>query len=309
MQLSPLARYHRLDDNHRARYVVLEPEIPPCATLLIAPGRREFIEKKDAEMGAEFRTRGFRVIIFEWRGQGLSDRFLNGAKRQRDYIPDFNVHLHDLRSFHRAVVQPNITGPFIVSGHSMGGHLMLRWLAEDRPGVAAAILTAPMLALAPPLAHGIARSLCTVALRIGKDDDYTLAQHDYDDSDRAFLHNPLTRDPDRFAIIQNYFDAFPDMVVGGVTWRWLQAALHSMHIIQKPDYLRAVRTPLLALAGSHDYVTPARQLARHIAHVPQAEFISLEGARHDVMNEIDSCRMETWRHIDRFLGRLFPGKI
>jgi pimeloyl-ACP methyl ester carboxylesterase len=56
-------------------------------------------------------------------------------------------------------------GPHVAIGHSMGGHLLLRILAEHRPGLAAAVLVAPMIGvnswpLPPSVAEFVARSFC-----------------------------------------------------------------------------------------------------------------------------------------------------
>ena len=114
-------------------YSQFEPATKPRGTVLVVPGRREFIEKKYTEVGQPLLDLGYRLIIVEPRGQGLSSRFLSGDERQRDHIDDFNTHINDIRAFYKRVVQPGLAKPLIVHGHSMGGHILLRWLAEDRP--------------------------------------------------------------------------------------------------------------------------------------------------------------------------------
>src|SRR5579862_1536561 len=88
--------FHTLPDGQRLRYAMLWPKKDARGTILVAPGRREFIEKKFMEIGREFLGRGYRWIFFEWRGQGLSSLFLPGAQGQRDHTPDFNIHLKDV---------------------------------------------------------------------------------------------------------------------------------------------------------------------------------------------------------------------
>ncbi|MDP9127706.1 MAG: alpha/beta hydrolase, partial [Pseudomonadota bacterium] len=165
--------FHQLAGGARIRYARLEPGGPARATALVACGRREFIEKKLAESGAQLLDRGFRLIVFEWRGQGLSDRFLTGALRQRDHITDFNVHLDDLSSFYENVVLPVQQGPLIAFGHSMGSHLLLRWFAErQKTGIHAAVLAAPMLALGPRAAHVVALGIGWTAGEFGFGENY-----------------------------------------------------------------------------------------------------------------------------------------
>ncbi len=286
------------------RYALFEPP-NPRGTILIAPGRREFIEKKYAELGEGLLQRNFRLVFFEWRGQGLSDRFLTGAKRQRDHAIDFNNHLADLGSLYGKIVQPFQTGPLFLFGHSMGSHLLLRWVTERQPmDIAGVILTAPMLALASLPVHAVARSMTWTAARLGHGADYAPAQHDYAIQDYTFANNPLTHDPDRFAIMEKYFAAYPEMTVGGVTWGWLDAALKSMSYVQHRYYFERMSLPVLTITGGADRVTPPHELDRTLKRIRKAENHIIPGALHDIMNEADNYRAQAWRYIDGFLAKV-----
>ncbi|MDX2028012.1 MAG: alpha/beta hydrolase [Alphaproteobacteria bacterium] len=298
---------HNLPGGGSMRYAVFEPEGSPRGTVLVLPGRREFIEKKHSELGREFLTRNFRLIIVEWRGQGLSARFLSSAARQRDHIENFQTYLDDLHSFYGAVVRSGLQGPLVVVGHSMGSHLALRAANEGLlPEATAVIVTAPMLALASRRVHAFARVLCFIAVKLGRSKNYAPGQHDYGVQETTFDNNPLTQNPQRFKIMEDYFTAHPNMTVGGVTWGWLRSALASMHLVQKPSYLERITIPVLALTGGKDRVTPARELSRYLDSMPQADHIILLEARHDLMNELEPIRAEAWKHIDGFLEWAMP---
>ena len=125
--------FFALNDGGRLRYAQFMPATKPRGTILILPGRREFIEKKYTELGQPLLDLGFKLIIVEPRNHGLSSRILSGSALQRDHLEDFSTHLNDLRAFFAAIVLPELTTPLIVHGHSLGGHLLLRWLVEDQP--------------------------------------------------------------------------------------------------------------------------------------------------------------------------------
>ena len=129
-------------------------------------------------------------------------------------------------------------------------------------------------------------------------------QHDYGGEDRVFANNPLTQDAERFPIIENYFDAHPDLVTGGVTWGWMLAALQSMHIAQARHYLSRIDIPVLALAGDKDTVTPPREIAHYLNYVPRMRTHIIKGARHDIMNEIAPVRTEAWQWVSGFLNSI-----
>jgi len=181
----------------------------------------------------------------------------------------------------------------------------LRWLTERHNTVVAGIfLTAPMLALAGPMAHASANFLSWSSCKLGYGADYAPMQHDFSDDDKAFAGNPLTHDPDRFAIIEKYFAAYPELTVGGITWDWLHAAIKSMYSVQRRFRLEHITAPVLALIGNEDRVTPPDEIIRYLKMIPKAETVIIPGSRHDVMNEITPCRDEAWQQIDGFLKKI-----
>src|SRR5262249_20778780 len=143
----------------------------------------------------------------------------------------------------------------------------------------------PMLALANHIMHGTASFISWGAMKLGHGSHYAPVQQNYGDHDRLFEGNPLTNDFERFKIIDNYFTAYPEMTVGGVTWEWLHAAIKSMHIIQRRANLEQLAMPVLTLTGSKDHVTPPNENARHLKWLTRAENHIIHGGLHDIMNE------------------------
>ncbi|HEX5665677.1 MAG TPA: alpha/beta hydrolase, partial [Hyphomicrobium sp.] len=74
---------------------------PRRGTVVIAPGRGEFIEKY-FEVVAELRRRGFAVAVMDWRGQGGSDRLLDHPRK--GHVEDFAEYDRDLRQFMKEIV-------------------------------------------------------------------------------------------------------------------------------------------------------------------------------------------------------------
>ena len=62
-------------DGVALRFARWAPPQSRKGTLLVLPGRAEFIEKY-FEVVSEARARGFAVAMIDWRGQGLSERAL-----------------------------------------------------------------------------------------------------------------------------------------------------------------------------------------------------------------------------------------
>ena len=82
-------------------------------TVCILPGRGEFIEKY-SETISDLRRRGFTVAIFDWRGQGGSDREL--ANVRKGHVTDFREYDDDLHSFVKQVLLPDCPAPFFADG-------------------------------------------------------------------------------------------------------------------------------------------------------------------------------------------------
>ena len=96
---------------------------PRRGTVVIAPGRGEFIEKY-FEVVAELRRRGFAVAVMDWRGQGGSDRLLDHPRK--GHVEDFAEYDRDLRQFMKEIVLPDCPPPYTALGHSMGGAILMR---------------------------------------------------------------------------------------------------------------------------------------------------------------------------------------
>src|SRR5882672_10721772 len=55
------------------RYAFWNPTGPPRGTVVLMPGRGEFLEKYATEAVGDLLHRGYAVTSMDWRGQGLSD--------------------------------------------------------------------------------------------------------------------------------------------------------------------------------------------------------------------------------------------
>ena len=115
-------------------------------TVVIVPGRSEFIEKY-FETVADLRRRGFAVAIMDLRGQGGSKRMLDNPLK--GHVRHFREYDYDLALFMKDVVFPNMPGPYLALGHSLGGHILMRIAGVPQCPFERVIVTGPMLRIAP----------------------------------------------------------------------------------------------------------------------------------------------------------------
>ena len=80
------AFFFTTSDQVRIRVAIWNTE-STVGTIILQSGRTEFIEKY-FEVIQEFISRGFCIAMFDWRGQGLSDRLIDNP--YLGHIEDFS---------------------------------------------------------------------------------------------------------------------------------------------------------------------------------------------------------------------------
>ena len=297
---SPLVLEFAQVDGMRVRLGHARPHGRPRGTVLVLPGRAEFIEKY-RETLADLTSAGFAVIILDWRGQGGSDRFI--LRRQPDHVTRFEAYLADLAAVHDRLRQLALPGPHLLLAHSMGGHIGLRYL-HDHPGrFAAAAMVAPMFGIRlAPTPEPLARLLCDAAIRLGGGWRYAPGQRDFMIERYRFARNRLTSSPERHAVLRSHVAATPELALGGVTYGWLGAALRSLQLTRRPGYLEAIPTPILVCQAGAERIVSNRAQVLTVRRLPRARLIVFPGGRHELLMERDEIRDPVLAAIRAFLA-------
>ena len=274
-------------------------------TVVLFMGRTEYIRKYD-EVADEWRRRGMQVFALEWRGQGLSDRPLENP--QKCHVDDYAVHQLDLGAWLEAAVRPREVGPLLAFAHSMGALIALRTLASQPGRFAAAVLSAPMVAInTDPWPLPMARALARLACALGYGGAYAFGQGDYDPAaDAVFDGNPITGDHERFRRIHDGYHHTPRLRVGGVTFGWVAASFRAASELLRPNTPESIATPTLLLVPKEDRLVPPTAILRFASRLPAAIAREYPAARHDLMSERDEVRRQVWADIDAFLARATP---
>src|SRR5882724_6685250 len=151
------------------RFARFDPPAGRRGTLVVLPGRTEFIEKY-FEVVRDARTRGFAVAILDWRGQGLSDRALPNARKGHVY--DFAEYDRDLEAFVKEVVLPDCPPPHFALGHSMGAAVLIRSAYHGRRWFDRIVLSGPMIDLSGAAGSRFARASTHVMRLLGFSNSY-----------------------------------------------------------------------------------------------------------------------------------------
>ncbi|HEY3696154.1 alpha/beta hydrolase [Phenylobacterium sp.] len=289
-------------DGARLRAALFAPVGPARGSVVLSGGRTEPIEKYFEVVG-ELLARGFVVLAHDWRGQGLSQRYL--PDRLRGHADGHQTFLSDFHAL-LAAFGDRLPEPWIALGHSMGGCLTLLAVAQgEAPRFAAAVLSAPMLGLKLPMPPGVAGGLARLFRAIGRGSGYTLRQQGrpFDDT---FEGNLLTHDERRFRRYRRQVEACPELALGGVTWGWLDFAFRAMAEFARAERLRAITLPVLMLIAEADRIIDTEAQRAVATRLPDVRVVVVPDARHEILMETDDRRAVVWAAFDALAARVAP---
>lgn len=284
-------------DGKRLRYGLFPAIARPLkGTVVILPGRNECIEKY-FETARDLAGRGFGSATFDWRGQGGSDRLLGDAAR--GHVRSFFDYARDLDRFFAEIVLPDCRGPFYLLAHSTGATVALLDAAAMANRVRRMVLIAPLLAL-----HGSRLSmpaigrLATALAWSGFGRRYVAGGPP---RVMPFADNVLTSDPARYQRNAALYQAFPHLAVGGPTVSWIKAACEAAALLQSPQYLTGLQIPTLIVAAGADRVVSNTAIERFARQLRVASLLTIDGARHEILQEADFYREQFFAAFDAFI--------
>lgn len=270
----------------------------PRGTMVVATGRTEFIEKYFEFIG-EALARGYAVICFDWRGQGLSQRI--AADRTAGHVTRFSDYELDLEAV-VAKLLPDMPKPAVLFGHSMGGHIALRYLARHPAVFEGAFLSAPMLkAWMPAALRLVSTPLAWTMRALGRGEGFTPGGKGNDGVATPFEDNRVTSDPVRYARNNAILKADPELALCGPTWGWAGEAFRSMRKLRRRSFGAKIKCPLLIVGAAHDRIVNQGPDMSLIRNVKRGLFVLFSDAEHEIVQERDEVRRVFWKAADAFL--------
>ena len=273
-----------------------------AGSILFFPGRGDCYEKY-LETLHHWHALGWRVTAMDWRGQAGSGRL--GTDAVTGHIDDFGTWTADLGAFWPEW-QAQTPGPHVLAGHSMGGHLVLRAVAEGRASPDGLILSAPMLGFRDKYAptavvHIAAKLMCLIGDRRRPAWKWSEKPGEVP-ADRILL---LTHDGERYADELWWRKARPELAMGPGSWGWVERAYASMRMLDRDGALDPVTMPVLVLGAAHDELVGYDAIVRAVARLRDCELVRFgEEAHHEILREEDAVRDRALEACDDFLRRL-----
>jgi lysophospholipase len=270
------------------------PGVEPRGSMIFAGGRGDFIEKNLEPIG-HMRARGWRMTAFDWRGQGGSRGTIQGG-----HLDSFDPLVDDLAALVAGWIRDN-PGPHVVIGHSMGGHILLRLLAERHPALDAAVLVAPMVRInVAPLPRRLAAVIAWLMTAIGLGSRPAWRQPATPWPAGSKRQKYLTGSPERYLDEIWWWKQQPGFNLGAPSWGWLKAAFASSDALTL-ERLRTVAVPTLFLGTDRDRLVSPAAIRAAAALVPGAELEMFAESGHEILREADPVRLRALARIDAFL--------
>jgi len=266
-------------------------------TVVVLNGRTEFIEKY-FEVIEDLLARGFCVASLDWRGQGLSDRALPNP--HKGHVEHFDLYVADLRHAVETFIEPACPAPYRVLAHSMGGNIALRYLGAYPDSFCAAVFSAPMWGIGKAVRPGtFVRALSSLAGALRLHSYYVPGVGgDFDEAERRFEGNELTQHRGRFECTIEKIDAEPRLALGAPTLGWVRQAIVSIDCVHAPGFAEAIGIPIRVCSACDDALVSLDAQAAIVERLPAARQILLEGAKHELLMELDRHRDHVYAAFD-----------
>lgn len=275
-------------------------------SILFFPGRGDHYEKY-IESLEEWHRSGWRVTASDWRGQAGSGRL--GKDPLTGHIEDFAIWIDDLAHLWAGWIE-EVPGPYILVGHSMGGHLVTRALVEGRVAPDAVVLSAPMLGFqTPPLPLFVLQGVAAMMAALG---DPTRPAWKWSEKPGELPEarkSLLTHDPERYGDEQFWRDTRPELAMGPASWRWVERGYASLRVLEEPGAMEQVDRPVLVLSTRIDKLVSHSANVRAAERLPQSELVEFGAeAHHEILREVDAVRDLAMGAIADFLDRVAPAR-
>jgi lysophospholipase len=280
-----VAHWVHADDGTRLRVGLWKSGSREKGTILLFPGRTEYIEKYGRTV-TDLVKLGYSVLIVDWRGQGLSDRITEDP--MTGHVLRFIDYQKDVAAMVKTAEELDLPKPWYMLGHSLGACIGLRALKEGL-SVSACAFTSPMWSIKlPAVKRAAAWPLSWAAQSLGKGHVYApgtngssyVLSTPYED-------NRLTNDPEMYQYFIRQATTLTDHQIGGPSMGWLFQTLKETNALsQKPS----PEVPCMTLCGTNDALIEVSTVQKRMAHWSDGKFEQIQDAKHDLLSEVSAIR-------------------
>lgn len=274
-------------NGRRLRYAMSRPEGQSRGTTILFPGRNEYIEKYFETM-EDLNRRGFTALVFDWRGQGGSDRILRNPAK--GHIGKLDEYFADFEMIFKNVALPDCPRPYSILAHSLGALVALRFMPRMVSRIERLVCSAPLVALPGTPRRQGALAFFVAALRICGMGRLPFRRLNRNGPDWNVETNPLTSDPRRFERNRQISLQAPHLGVSMLTVSWLHAAFRAMRRLQHSDVIATMHLPTLFVLAGADTVVDTAAAEKLAWRMRSGHSLTIPYARHELLQERDDYR-------------------
>jgi lysophospholipase len=114
----------------------------------------------------------------------------------------------------------------------------------------------------------------------------------------TFETQVLTHDEGRWAMWRALIAKKPDIRLGGPTWSWIEFALETQARLETSATLASLSMPLVIVAAEEERLVDNAASRAVAARAPQARYVEVEGAFHEILMETDPRRARFFAEFD-----------
>jgi lysophospholipase len=268
----------------------------PDAIVVGLQGLSEFTEKY-FELARDLQAANLSFWMMDWYGQGKSGRrFTEVQKRHAATFDDDVADLHYFITEYikHSAVHPEVGRiPLVMLGHSMGGNIGLRYLAQYPNVFAAASFTAPLVGL-----HALREWPEWLALGVTGTCGALMGTQTvgfkkpvWDEDIRADpARNIFSTDETRRRVHNAWCLHDAALQTGPVTYGWVNAATRSCHRLHNKKLIEKIGIPCLFAAAGREALVDNDAVRRAVAALPDAKLLEFPDSMHEILMERDDIR-------------------
>ena len=248
---------------------------------------------------------------------GLGEGLWVQTEEQRAYLsnPQGFPEARDLRdgtllwtTQEPALLLAPVGARWLALGHSMGGHLLTRWVGDPeraqlrfRKELDGLVLAAPFFGLGGPVAvRRAALSVAPLQVARGKAADFAWGQTPYGTIQRrAERQLLLTGSRAHFEDEGLWVEARPELATGGVSWGWINAFSESRRRLEALP-LETLDLPVLMLLAAKEKLVDNKAAIRVATRMPNCRTHIVMSAAHELLREAEPARQEALGQIRDF---------
>ncbi|HPF77956.1 MAG TPA: alpha/beta hydrolase [Alphaproteobacteria bacterium] len=261
------------------------PEQTAKGIVVTLPGLSEYGEKY-IETARQLYQQDYGFFVIDWAYQGCSTRFKqNPQKRHSD---GYEADISDLNFLIKNIIGTSL--PLYMLAHSMGGNIGLRYLMQHPDIFTAASFSAPMLGIQDLKHIGWLVKPFLKALPF-LHEKYIPGGKDWHESARKSNGEDIfSHDPIRDQVHNQWCLANPQLQIGNPTFKWIYESLKSISVLKDQKKLRNITIPFLLAVAEFDVLVNNGDIEHAAKIIPDAEFLFLKGAHHEILMETDDIR-------------------